>query len=340
VKLSAVDGSLDAGFQASASSIGQIMVRGSFLYASGRWSSPGGDTALMARWSLDTGMRDPNFAPSFGDDAGGQFAFDLQGRIYIDHATGIGRILADGSVDSPWTSTYVGYPVVALAASGAALYVAVPAQFYDQWAVHKLRPSDGAIEPAFQVVMRGQIRALHADADGVWIGGDIYALNDSSGDHSGFLRDDSNGNFDATRTPACLCSVTDIEPGVAAGTLDLYGSIAGVGEEARLGIAQITDQGADRGEVSSVEAAGTARSVVRQADGHVLVGGSFFKVGSHATRNVARFNVNGTLDRGFSSEAIATATVLSVIPIDGYIYLAGHSGFAAAWISCIRRPEH
>lgn len=133
--------------------------------------------------------------------------------------------------------------------------------------------------------------------------------------------------LDAGRTPPCQCTIKDIQLDSNNASLDLFGWIGEVDGEIRLGMARITEQGQVLPEIASIESPGSGASLAREADGHVLVGGRFQKVGDHPTLGVARFNSDGSLDRGFSSRASITGEALAVNPLDGSIFVGGSAGF-------------
>ncbi len=323
VKLSTTDGSIVDAFQATASAIGAIEVRGGFLYATGDWQLPGGGTANLVKLSLESGIADPNYSPSLSSWRR-SFAFDPQGRAYVEIETGFRRVLQDGTVDTSWNGPYAG-SVRVITASDQALFVAVAGQFGEERIIRKLAATDGAIDEGFNATALGEVYTLYADTGGgVWVGGWVRAVDGVALNANGLARLTPTGNLDTTNTPDCRCSIYDIEAGSVPQSIDLYGAMDTVGVGLRMGLARISEQGFLLPDAGSIESPGTARSMVRQSDGRVLVGGYFAKVGSHATRNVARFLPDGSLDRGFSSNARSAGHALAVSPLDGSIFVGGY----------------
>ncbi len=320
-KFSHVDGSVVPGFQATAAAIGAIEVRGGFLYASGQWEVPGRGTANLVRLSLGTGAADPTFAPYFDSAGAGAFAFDPQGRVYVRYTAGYKRVSQAGVVDGSWSGAYVGQFDV-LAAADDALYVAV-SDSQNVWTLRRLRAADGSIDPGFNTTTRGEIRAIYIAAGGsVWIGGGFERVNEAAFDSVGLARLANDGSVDAG-SPPCLSGIYAIKAGRTAGTLEVYGVLNTVASEQRLGIAVLDEQGQLLPEIASIENPGNGRVAIRQADGKILVGGYFQMAGSHKTHNVARFHVDGTVDRTFVSRTTTAGHALAVNPLDGSIYVGG-----------------
>ena len=66
----------------------------------------------------------------------------------------------------------------------------------------------------------------------------------------------------------------------------------------------------------------TINSVVLQADGKILIGGQFTRVGGTAHRNIARLNADGTADNTFAADTDDEVRAIALQP-DGRIVVAG-----------------
>ena len=72
-----------------------------------------------------------------------------------------------------------------------------------------------------------------------------------------------------------------------------------------------------------IQNAGTIANLVRQADGKLIVSGTFYQINGQPTRRLARFNVNGTLDAAYTPALTAITPIVDLaIQPDGRLLVA------------------
>jgi uncharacterized delta-60 repeat protein len=142
----------------------------------------------------------------------------------------------------------------------------------------------------------------------------------------------SNGRPDATfAAPALNGAVRDVEV-QGDGKVLLFGRFTVVAGARRTGVVRLNTNGTLDTKFSPVITAPGAASLLfvvgaLQADGKILIGGSFNAVNGKAAARAARLNADGTTDRGFSLGALpvkssATPVVTKLTPQrDGKILL-------------------
>jgi uncharacterized delta-60 repeat protein len=93
---------------------------------------------------------------------------------------------------------------------------------------------------------------------------------------------------------------------------------------ARRGLAKLSADGRLQPDFASGVGGGeaTVRDLALQADGRIIVAGSFQFVGDTSRQNIARLNANGTLDTGFTASANGPVWAVLVQP-DGRVLLGG-----------------
>lgn len=88
-------------------------------------------------------------------------------------------------------------------------------------------------------------------------------------------------------------------------------------------LVQLTSTGAvDPAFQPVVQTTGSVAAVVRQADGKLVVGGSFSQINGQTARRLARFNTDGTLDATFIPPSLNTRVVDVALQADGRILAA------------------
>ena len=122
--------------------------------------------------------------------------------------------------------------------------------------------------------------------------------------------------IDANQNPLLTTNVNKI---VVIGT---FGSFAGNGGYD--GIVRLLTNGAiDSSFSASVNPNGAIRAVVVQADGKLIIGGSFTQIGGVTRSKLARLNADGTLDTGFPDAGASDDIYSLVVQADGKIVVGG-----------------
>jgi uncharacterized delta-60 repeat protein len=191
------------------------------------------------------------------------------------------------------------------------------------------------VDPGFYrySVFDGVVYALTVQPDGaVLVGGAFTSVTGIR--RNGIARVNTSGSLDATFNPgigvegsgAGVYALAFYNNGTNLGKVMLAGSFTHFNRVARSSIARLNPDGTldasfDPG--TGIED-GEVYSIVLQADGRILAGGSFTTVQGVVRNGIARFNSNGTLDTTFDPGTGADGVVYGVaIQPDGKIMIAG-----------------
>jgi len=171
--------------------------------------------------------------------------------------------------------------------------------------------------------------ALRLQADGkiLVINGDLSYAGQSTGR---VIRLNPDGTLDnAFRSPAGLNElyVNSMQP-LAGGRVLVGGpAVPFVSATATpTGVAVLNADGtADPTFAPGLHTVGTVSSFVQQADGRIVLGGTFTEVNGTAVSNLARLNADGTLDAAYAANAQALGGLVSKVLLqpDGKVLIAG-----------------
>lgn len=182
-----------------------------------------------------------------------------------------------------------------------------------------------AFAPGSNVRLSGRINATAVQADGKLIAGGAFS-NLTGATNGNLSRFTAGGALDTAFNP----SVNGEVFGIALqndGRIVIVGSFTSVNGTARNRIARLNADGAlDPTYDPNVN--GSINAVVLQADGKAIIGGSFTGLTPNATTvvqsafNVARINVDGTIDNTFLPNTNATVRALA-LQADGKVIAGG-----------------
>ena len=283
------NGSLDTSFVSSTinSWVLEVAVQADGkLVIVGTFNSVGGTNRRnVARLNLN-GSHDPSFVPAVNsNNTDGSVAIQTDGKIVLGGTVeGLMRLNADGTRDASF---------------------ATGAQHGWSGGRHKV-----VILP-----------------DGKILAGNI--INGSNYSHPyGVARFNTDGTLDNT-----FVRQECIDGGLEVFSIDVTpsGKVIAVGDVYKLGsisaaskrIAQLNADGTlDNSFLGSIEGFGVARAIVHQPDGKILVGGSFQTVNGAPSRNVVRFNSDGSIDTSFVGESNRPLNSIA-LQQDGKILVGG-----------------
>ena len=189
--------------------------------------------------------------------------------------------------------------------------------------IARLHP-DGTLDSGFNPGAAGGVFSTAVQADGkIVLGGDFTTVGGAA--HHRIARVLPDGTIDASFGPSANFPVhsTVVQ---ADGKILVGGQFSAQGWEEEPGelgnfIARLnTDGQLDAGFTPSVD--NFVYSVALQADGRILIGGSFGVVGPAAHQGIARLNADGTEDTGFNASANDLVTSIA-LQADGKILLGG-----------------
>jgi uncharacterized delta-60 repeat protein len=190
-----------------------------------------------------------------------------------------------------------------------------------------------SLDTSFNPGAQSDIRAMAVQADGtILVGGDFIGLGGGTGatPRHQLGRLYADGSLDMTFDPGANGSVSalavqaDGKILVGGRFTTLGGGGTGTtprGHLGRLNADGSLDTGFDPG------ASGVVRTLAVQADGKILVGGAFTRLGGGGAgattrNNIGRLNADGSLDKSFNPGANDHVTIVAVQP-DGRILVGG-----------------
>ena len=183
--------------------------------------------------------------------------------------------------------------------------------------------SDGTLDTGFNPSAAGAVYTLALQPDGkILVGGNFPSIAGQTLGHIGRLYPD--GTLDATFNPGAdggvYCFAVQADGKIVVG-----GKFTTLGGEPRNCIGRLSPEGAvdlsfDPGNGAGLDAG--VISLIVQADGKILVGGSFSSLGGQPRTNLARLNADGSLDSTFNAGADQQLASLAIQP-DGKILVGG-----------------
>ncbi|HEX7999882.1 MAG TPA: FG-GAP-like repeat-containing protein [Pyrinomonadaceae bacterium] len=338
-------GRLDSRFNPVVEGLGNTPVRALAAYANGKTLIAGDFTVSngigrtrLARLNAD-GSLDTSFNPGAGVNSqvssiviqpnglilvcGGFTSVNGQGRKYI------ARLNPDGSVDTSFNDAGANSSIsaVALQADGKILIGGFFSLVSGVVRNHIARLNeDGTLDASFVASTTNSVTAVCVQADGkIVIGGIFEGVNATA--RRGLARLNADGSLDASFNPG-----TGADSNVYAVALQPDGKVIVGGEftlfngVSRARIARLNVDGSvDASFNGGYGANATVYAVVLQADGKVVIGGTFTNVNGVARRRLARLHTDGTVDTSLDTTTGPDTTVLAVVvhPADGRITIGG-----------------
>jgi hypothetical protein len=183
------------------------------------------------------------------------------------------------------------------------------------------------------------VEALAVQGPDLYVGGNFTAIGNTTRNFIAKLSTSDPSVVDSTWNPDADGGVYAI---AAAPTGDVVagGSFASIGGQTRLGVALLTGSGGAAAPLSGPALAspgahdtGWVNAVARDMSGRTIIGGFFDFVGDGTRRNnIARFNVDGSLDALWNPDALGQISALAVD--------ANGDTFAGGNFSAIGRQYH
>lgn len=231
------------------------------------------------------------------------------------------RLNTDGSRDSSFISNSVGYygrVHALLRQPDGKLLIGIGSDFGGQTKVNGVRTNgivrlnqDYSVDTSFTSPFTNgaAVFKLALQPDGRILVSGLLQINQTA---FSFLRLNANGAVDAGFNPPPNLQLPVIQP-------DGRIIATGGGEVVRLN----SDGTRDNSFTATLTGFGVS-SIGLQADGKVIVGGSFSSINGTARVNVARLNANGSVDTGFDPGVGANDTVRTLIVApDGRLFIGG-----------------
>lgn len=170
------------------------------------------------------------------------------------------------------------------------------------WLLLGLAPPSQALPEFYAPDPDGEVLALARDASGrALVGGDFGRIGGAQ--RRGIARLHANGEADLGFDPGKGANGRVLAVAVAAdGSVWIGGEFTAVDGQPRAQIARLSPQGALQPGVGVTAAPnGRVHALLAQADGSVIVGGAFTRVGGVARGRIARLGADGRLDVGYAA---------------------------------------
>lgn len=312
-----------------------IQPDGRFL-AGGRFSDIGGATRFDLARFQPGGALDTTFQPATRG-AVNRLGVLPDGRILANsdniNSGFFTRYLAGGTNDSTFSIPPGGVtgPASAMAVERDGSVIFTQEDGPGMWSIRRLNP-DGSPDDTFFTFVDGIPQLLALQRDGkILVAGQISGL--ASQPRSGIGRLDPNGLLDTSFNPHAgfgdgqgggwiesMAVQSDGKIVVTGGFLDIGGSLNN-------GIARLKADGtSDPGFTAVFDHCCPgiyANSIALQADGKIILGGSFDTLNGESILNLARFNTDGSLDTSFNPAPDGEVTGLA-LDASGRLLVSGY----------------
>ena len=356
----AIDSTLDLSFNPDISSQllaiaiqsnGQILISGDFFDATGIMANSG-----IMRLTPE-GLIDASFNVPTIDSQPFVLAVQADNKILLagnfttindTERNGIARLNPDGSLDLDFDPNVTGNGNSGLGNSTSAGVGIIRAMtldsqqriliggFFDSVGttersfLARLQP-DGNLDTTFTPIIDESVRAIAIDSNNrIVIGGNFDNVNEQARDNVARLLED-NGDLDMDFTGPTISGDNDLVRSLTVqpdNKVLIGGIFTTVDDLARDRLARLNADGSHDTDFVPPAAIGTStffepvRAMVVQADGKILVGGSFSSLSSDALGDLIRLNADGSLDPLFTP--VVRRSVFSVIQLaDNAILIAG-----------------
>ena len=300
--------------------------------------------ASLVVFPIMPGMVDPAFHPGFGPNGVVRVVrVDTDGRIYLGgeftsvnqtSRSRLARLDSNGGLDSSFTasiSNFVGFPSVYTLTIQTNHQVLVAGSFTHANGVPRQGlarlNSDGTLDTSFNAQLNGfsSVWAVTLQSDGrILIGGDFTSVLGNPINR--IARLNSDGTFDFSFNPGTgmnnsVRAIT-VQPD---GRIIVGGNFTTVNNQLRSRIIRLTDTGAiDPAFNAAASLDSWVNAIVLQADGKIVLGGSFANVNSALHPVLARLDANGFVDASFNPDIASGGALTSVaIQPDGKIIIGG-----------------
>ncbi len=339
------DGSLDDSFDPgesvngivfamSQTANGKIIIGGTFSRVDDNVSR--GIAGLNADGSIDAGFA-PDLRLNNSISTTTAIVSQADGKVLVAggsrNLSSIARLNADGSLDSTFKfgANFNRTPAVIVQNFDGKIFVGGPFDTFDGQArtgIALLNP-DGTLDNGFNPDSgaNNQVRAFSQSVDGkLLIGGNFTRLDDTPINRIARLKLD--GTLDQTFDPGRgandeVFAIAQLPSGKAI----IGGEFTQVNNAAHNRIARLNANGSLDAEFNRNLGTGAnddVRAIAVQADGKVLIAGSFTTLNGLTRNRIARLNADGTVDAQFNPGAGANQVISSIaLQPDGKVLIAG-----------------
>jgi uncharacterized delta-60 repeat protein len=184
--------------------------------------------------------------------------------------------------------------------------------------------ADGTLDEAFNIGtgFDASVQTVVLDSEGkILVGGNFTTYNGTA--RKALARLNADGSLDETFNAAIdggtiysIALQTD-------GKIIIGGFFNSINGQTRRSVARLNADGSlDASFNPLIQNDSTIRRVLIQSDGKIVIGGSFTTLGSPSRTNIARLNVNGSVDTSFFVRSISPITLIEIQPDGKYLVMA------------------
>ena len=184
--------------------------------------------------------------------------------------------------------------------------------------------ADGSFDEDFDPGADEAVYALAVQRDGRILAGGLFGTIAGQA-RASLARLNADGSLDAGFAPAPDAYVDRIAL-QADGRILVAGGFLAIDGQTRKHLARLGRSGdvdpAFRADIEDTAMGSGAYALAVQADGRILVGGTFFTIGGQTRYSLARLDRDGSVDDAFDPHAVGIVTALAIQP-DGAILVGG-----------------
>ncbi len=304
---------------------GAVLVAGSFTTVQG--VARKNIARLLPNWTVDSAF-DPGVGP---DGSVSEIALQPDGKIVLcgsfSNVAGtarkyVARLNANGTLDTtfvnPGTGPSSSPSHVVVQTDGHVLVAGFFSSVNGVGHRYLVRfNSNGTLDTTFNAVPGQSVDALAVQRDGrILLGG--FFISGVNGLNSKYVvRLTAAGDVDPTFNPGDIGAFVNSVAALNNGKILVGGSFSTVAGTTRNGVCRLNSDGSlDATFDPGIGPDSTVNRVVPQADGKVLIVGSFTKVSGVVRPHLARLNADGTLDTTFQPGAGTFSTINAVAVAD------------------------
>lgn len=283
---------------------GNAVVGGKFTQVSGQVRN------RLARLQSDSAL-DTGFNSSVAD-AVHSIALQSDGKVVAGSIHTISRLNADGTRDTQFTQSNLGFPLNSLAIQSDGK-VLVGGGGASSGAVHRYN-ANGTRDSSFNASVNGMVRAVLVQADGkVVIGGDFSTVNGQARQRLARLKTDGSIDPDFSTELGATQSVYSLALQPSGKILVSAKSIV-VNGNSYIGVARLNTNGTRDITFFIANANAPVTTIVPLPDGRVLVGGEFTQIGKFPRGNIALLTDVGIVDMDYRPNANGTVRSMVLQP--------------------------
>ena len=254
------------------------------------------------------------FNPSIAGNSVSTMAVQSDGKVLVGGSYGLVRLNADGTSDRGFSTNGIG-GIFSVAVQADGKILVGGSLGIARVAADGTRDTD--FNPNPNGTFTGLIHGIQAD-------GKILLGTVSSSGQNVMVRVAADGKLDSGFNPTATGAIYSAAV-QEDGKILLGGSFTTLNRMARAGLARVAADGTldpDFNPNGNGTFTGAVYCIAVQADGRILLGGTFTSVGGTGRNRLARLHANGTLDESFNPNV--EGTVHSVIlQADGQVLLGG-----------------